>query len=402
MIKKKPNVSFCKKCVAPSIEVVSSTLNFEGLCTGCIVSAEKKEINWNKRLNLLKKTLIKTNKDNNYDCVIPVSGGKDSYFQTHVIKNVLKMNPLLVTYNSNNYSKIGMENLINMREVFGVDHIFFTPSIKTIKKLNRIGMAFHGDMNWHGHAGILTYPIIIAVKFKIPFVIWGEHGWTELGGMYSHNDFIEFSKRDRKENGMHNLDWDDFIRASRKYGEKLSKEEMFPYIYPSDQEISDLKLRGLYLSNYIEWQPNENTEFVIKKYGFKIPKYKFDRTYRKMSNLDDIHENGIHDYMKYIKFGFGRCTDHSNKDIRSGKITRTKAISLIKKMDHKVPSDLNRWLKYVNWNSEKFFKVADTFRSPKIWWIKNNYWHKQCVWRIEQKFEKVKLSKKNRSEYFQE
>ena len=395
---KKPNVLFCKKCVSPSINIITASIATDGICTGCKVSNEKKTINWQKRFSLLKR-LIKKNK-NNYDCIVPVSGGKDSYFQTHIIKNILNLNPLLVTYNSNNYSKEGMDNLLNMREAFGVDHIFFTSSINTLKKLNRLGMTYHGDMNWHGHAGILTYPIIIAVKFKIPFIIWGEHGFIETGGMHSNNDFIEFSRRERKELGLHNLDWDDFLKVSKKYGENLKKKDLFPYIYPSDNEISEINLRGIYLSNYIKWDPIGNTELMIKKYGFKISTKKYQRTYRRASNLDDIHENGIHDYMKYIKFGFGRCSDHATKDIRLNQLTRKKGLSLVKKMDHVVPSDLSRWLKYVGWSKDKFFMVADTFRDPNVWWIKNGYWHKQCVWGKEEKFEKVMLSKKMQKKYF--
>ena len=295
-----------------------------------------------------------------------------------------------------------MENLKNMREVFGVDHIFFTASISTIKKLNRLGMSYHGDMNWHGHAGILTYPIIIAVKFKIPFIIWGEHGWVEIGGMHSNDDFIEFSKRERKELGIHNLDWDDFLKIAKKYKENLKKENFLPYIYPEDEEISKLNIRGIYLSNYIKWDPIKNTKLMIKKYNFKEAKKNFSRTYRKMSNLDDIHENGIHDYMKYIKFGYGRCTDHASKDIRSGNLVREKAIELVKKMDHVIPSDLNRWLKYVGWTKKKFLREADKFRDPKVWWIKKGYWYKQCLWNKEKRFEKVRISKNYQKKYFVE
>lgn len=397
-MKKKPDINFCQKCVAPIINLNTSSFAANNICTGCIVSNEKTEINWNKRFKLLKK-LIPKQKDT-YDCLIPVSGGKDSYFQTYIIKKVLGLNPLLVTYNSNNYSETGMQNLINMREVFGVDHIFFTSSIDTIKTLNRLGMAFHGDMNWHGHAGIFSYPMIIAVKFKIPFIIWGEHGFLEIGGMHSNYDFLEFNKRERKELSLHNLDWYDFLRIAKKFGEKLNKQNLFPYMYPSDDDIKSLNLRGIYLSNYIKWDPINNTKKMIKDFGFKVPKNNFERTYRKISNLDDIHENGIHDYMKYIKFGYGRCTDHALKDIRSGNLTRKTAIKFIKKMDSKLSSDLNRWLKYVGWEKSKFLKIADTFRDPRVWWIKNGYWYKNSIWSKNTKFEKVVLDKSLWKKYY--
>ena len=404
MIKKinKPFIKYCKKCVASEINLMSVSIGEDGICTACKISGEKYTINWQKRWKKLKD-LAKSykKKENFYDCVIPVSGGKDSYYQTHIIKNKLGLKPLLVTYHSNNYSKTGMENLINMREVFGVDHIFFTPSIKTLKTLNRLGMLFHGDMNWHGHSGILTYPIIIAIKFKIPLIVWGEHGFAELGGMHSHDDFIEFNKRERKELGIHNLEWYDFLKVSKKFGEKLEKRDLYPYIYPSDKEINEINLRGIYLSNFVKWDPNKNTQLMKKKYNFKPSPTKFDRTYRRISNLDDIHENGIHDYLKYIKFGYGRCTDHCNKDIRLKKITKAKAIKLVNVMDKKIPSDLKRWCNYVGWNKEKFLNVADKFRDPKVWWIKNNYWYKDTASKKNVKFEKVRLNKKEyKNKYF--
>ena len=392
----KPSIKFCKNCMAPEINLITVSISSDGICTACKIGNEKFKIDWKQRWKKLVELSKKyKKKENFYDCIIPVSGGKDSYFQTHVIKNLLGLKPLLVTYHSNNYSKTGMENLINMREVFNVDHIFFTPSIKVIKSLNRLGMLFHGDMNWHGHCGILTYPIITAAKFKIPLMIWGEHGWVELGGMHSHDDFIEFNKRERKELGVHNLDWYDFLKVSKKFGENLEKKDLYPYIYPSDNEINEVNLRGIYLSNFIKWDPNKNTELMKKKYNFKVSPVKFDRTYRRMSNLDDIHENGIHDYMKYIKFGFGRCTDHCNKDIRLKKMTKNKAVRLIKKMDNKIPSDLKRWCKYVGWSREKFLNVADKFRDPKVWWIKNGFWYKDTPWKQSVKFERVRLKKKD-------
>jgi len=99
-----------------------------------------------------------------------------------------------------------------------------------------------------------------------------------------------------------------------------------------------------------------------------------------MSNLDDIHENGVHDYMKYIKFGYGRCTDHATKDIRAGIIDRQKAIDLVRRYDHVKPSDLKRWLEYTGYTEEQFDAIADTFRDPRVWWSVDGQWHKKNIW----------------------
>ncbi len=100
-----------------------------------------------------------------------------------------------------------------------------------------------------------------------------------------------------------------------------------------------------------------------------------------MSNLDDIHENGIHDYMKYIKFGYGRATDHVCKDIRAGKLTREEGIEIVRKMDPVKSRDLYRWLDYVGWTEEQWDRVADGFRDPRVWWIDGDgNWKKDNLW----------------------
>lgn len=398
---KKPNINFCSSCLYSTSSAVSLDFNKKNICSGCVISKEKEEIDWKERkvdfINLIKSYSGKFNK--HYDCIIPVSGGKDSFFQAHIIKE-LGYKALLVTYNGNNYSKTGLENVQIMREVFGFDHIFFTPAVKTLKKLNRLGVYIMGDMNWHAHSGIFTYPIKVAVEKNIPLMIWGEHGRTDVGGMFSHHDYIEFTRRDRLEHANRGYEWHDIQKLAPKYDEKLDENEMYAWIYPSDEEISRIGVRGIFISNYFKWEANDHFELVKKKYGFKVPDEDFERTYRKMSNLDDIHENGMHDYLKFIKFGYGRATDHASKDIRAGKLTRDQGIEEVKKRDHIKSRDLQRWLDYVGWEEKKFDQVVDEFRNPRTWWIKKGNWMKQNVWGNESEFGEVMLDKQKWYKYY--
>jgi hypothetical protein len=119
---------------------------------------------------------------------------------------------------------------------------------------------------------------------------------------------------------------------------------------------------------------------VVEKYGFETTDEPFDRTYRRMSNLDDMHENGVHDYMKFIKFGYGRCTDHVCKDIRAGLMSREDGIELVRKMDHVKPRDLKRWLEYTGMKESEFDRIADTFRDPRVWRKENGQWVKDNIW----------------------
>ncbi|MDD5617604.1 MAG: N-acetyl sugar amidotransferase [Candidatus Omnitrophica bacterium] len=378
---------YCTKCVYPSASATPLTFDENGVCSGCRVSAQKKSIDWGKRFQLLKDMVKQYKSNSNYDIVIPVSGGKDSYFQTHIVVKELGLKPLLITYHGNNYLPEGEYNLYRMKEVFDCDHIIFRPSTDVLIKMNRVGFRLQGDMNWHNHCGIFTVPIQVAVRYKVPLMLWGEHGFMELGGMYSYNDFVEFTANFRLEHAQRGLDWHDFTdEGLEKLGrpelkEGLTAKDLLWAQYPSDDEIDSVGVRGIYLSNFLNWDANKHSKLVMEKYGWKPAEQPFERTYRNFSNLDDMHENGIHDYLKFIKFGYGRATDHSCKDIRAGIMTRDEGIKMVRKYDHvKSRRDLERWLRYVSMTEDEFDSICDTFRDPRVWRVENGQWVKDNLW----------------------
>ena len=373
----KSNITWCRQCTYPSLSAAPIEFDENGVCSGCQMAYAKKAISqevWDERLEQLCRAIEDGSRRNksSYDCIIPVSGGKDSYFQVHTIKRKLGYNPLLVTYHGNNYTTVGWRNLSRMKEVFDVDHIIIRPPLETLIKLNRHGFIVMGDMNWHAHMGITTVPVQIAAENNISTLIWGEHGYTDLSGQFSMNDFPEMSYRDRLEHFGRGYEWNYFVGR-----EGLTSEDMKYWKYPNDQILAEVGIRGLYLGNYVYWEANEHTKRMIDEYGFEISNKPFDRTFRFGSNLDDMHENGVHDYLKYIKFGYGRCTDHTCKDIRSGRMLRNEAIKLIEQFDSVKPSDLSRWLAYVGMDEEDFDRIADTFRDPRVWAFKNGKWRKK-------------------------
>jgi len=374
------SVRWCTRCVYPSISAAPMEFDEAGVCMGCRMAEKKREISaseWRRRRELLRGILeaYRCRDGSGYDCIIPVSGGKDSYFQAHVIKHEFGLRPLLVTYNGNNYLDVGWRNVHRMKEALGLDHVFYSPSVEVLRKLNRLGFVVMGDMNWHAHVGITTLPVRAAVQHKAPLLIWGEHGYLDLCGQFSMDDFPEMSYRDRLEHFARGYEWNYMVGR-----EGLVAQDLIPYMYPSDQEIYDLDVRGIYLGNYVYWEANEHAKLVIERYGFETSADPFDRTYRTMSNLDDMHENGVHDYLKYIKFGYGRCTDHVCKDIRAGLLTRDEGIALVRKMDHVKPRDLARWLAYVGMAEEEFDRIADTFRDRRVWRRENGTWVKDSLW----------------------
>ena len=375
---------YCKSCVFPAVAATPLTFDSNGVCSGCRVNKQKKKIDWDHRKLLFSKLIDEYRCDDNYDCILPVSGGKDSYFAAHVAKE-FGLKALMVTYHGNNYLPEGERNLYKMKDKFNFDHIIYRPSTETLVKLNKLGLSITGDMNWHCHAGIFTYPMQIAIKYKIPLVFWGDHGFTEQGGMYSHNDFFEYTAKDRYEHALHGFDWFDF---ENKDG--LTKKDLLFLIYPNDKDIINVGLRGIFLSNYFYYDGNIHTKISKQEYQWEEAEQDFDRTFRKYSNLDDMHENGIHDYLKFIKFGYGRGTDHSNYEIREGRMTRDEGIKMVRKYDHVKPKDLKRWLNYVNMTEEKFDEISDQFRDQRVWKIKDNKWYKKNIWGAESSYGEVK------------
>jgi N-acetyl sugar amidotransferase len=391
-------MQYCSQCVYPIVSAVPLNFDETQVCSGCRVHIQKAKIDWTQRKEWLKELVEEYRQPDgeNYDCIIPVSGGKDSWFQTYYVKEVLGLNPLLVTYNSNNYLEVGLRNLKRMREVFGVDHHFFTPNTQLLQKLNRLCLKKMGDMNWHAHAGIFTYPVRVAVEKKIPLIIWGEHGYTDLGGMFSMHDLVEMTAKYRLEHAQRGYDWFDMLDgANPGMEEGIQPKDMLWCKYPTDDELEEVGIRGIYLGNFVDWDGEKQTD-LMKRYGFEESPVPFERTYRRMSNLDDMHENGMHDYLKFIKFGYGRCSDHVCKDIRAGRLTREEGIELVRQYDHVKSRDLLRWLEYTGMTEDEFDAIADTFRDVRVW-SKNaqGLWEKDNIWGERSAYPVPKLTQSN-------
>jgi len=371
---------YCKRCVYPEV-AVNLYVDDEDICSACHAIDEvdgADEETWKQRKKVFERILEDTLKGNtsNYDCIVAVSGGKDSYYQTHKVCADYGLKPLLVTYHGNNYLPEGDYNRDRMREVFNADHLVMGPSVEVLKKLNRLGFLRMGDMNWHNHNGIKTVPVQVAVRYEIPLVMWGETIWS-LSGMYSSEDFVEYSARVRHEHALRGYEWSDMLHDPE---DLLTEKDMLWAKYPSDEDILRVGVRGLYIGNYFDWEPNEHAQSMIELYNWKPASQPFERTYRKFSNLDDRYENGIHDLLKYVKFGYGRASDHASKDIRTGHMTREEGIEMVRKYDHVVSSDLQYWLNYVDRTEEWFWENANKFRDERVWRQENREWVKDNIW----------------------
>jgi N-acetyl sugar amidotransferase len=373
-------MQYCRRCVYP-ILAVNLHMDAEGICSACRVAEQFDHLTdefWQARKRVFEETIAKIMKKGrgDYDCLIPVSGGKDSYYQTHKMVIEYGLKPLLVTYHGNNYLPEGDYNRDHMRQLFDADHLVFGPSVAVLKKLNRLCFRKMGDMNWHAHCGIVSYPIVVAVKFQIPLIIWGETSW-DISGMYAPNDLVEFSARVRHEHDLRGFEWYDMLNDPQ---EPLTEKDLSWAKYPSDEEIIRVGVRGLYIGNFFRWDPNRQTAMIRERYGWKAAETPFERTYRCISNLDDRYENGVHDLLKFVKFGYGRASDHASKDIRTGYMTREQGIEMVRRYDHVVSKDLAHWLEYVEMSEAEFWKTADRFRDKRVWRIEDGQWVKENIW----------------------
>jgi N-acetyl sugar amidotransferase len=369
--RKKTTMEYCKRCLYPTNTRPTIIFDEQGVCSGCRVHESRPEIDWSEKQERLREILTEyaaKAKANGarYDCIIPVGGGKDSTYQVYYIKEVMGFNPLCVTYNHGFNTARGMRNLRNLVEQFDVDLLRFTTSPGTARRLTRYFIHKIGDVTWHYHAGIMTYPARAAVMTKIPLVIWGEHGYSDLMGMYGQEDMMEFSKKDRQEHSMRGFEPDDVLADPAALKEGITEADLAPFYYPNEEDIEALDVRGIYLANFFKWDAREQGRKVINDYNFETA-LRRERTHHLYEKLEDIHANGTHDYLKYLKFGYGCCTDQASCDIRHGRMTREEGIAAVMKHDPVRPSDLDLWLDFTGFTEKEFLDAIEPLRDPQIW-----------------------------------
>jgi N-acetyl sugar amidotransferase len=358
-------VKYCKKCLYPDTKPLLK-LNDDGICDACTNWKKKSSIDWNLRRQQLDKIVIKHKKsDGSYDCVIPVSGGKDSTAQALYARDELGLNPLLVTFLPRDLVELGRKNIENLKNL-GFDYIEFTANPKIYRKLAKIGLVEFGDVTWPEHHGLFIVPIKIASSFKIPLVIWGENPQYEYGGPGLGNK-LDFEWL--KTFGGFWLDKYSVKEVALKHNIEL--KHLNPYTYPTKQELDDMDLDSIFLFYFLKYDIYENLNFV-KKHGFSVDDKPKEGTYTNWENLDEKY-TGMHDYFKWIKYGFGRAPDHASIDIRYNKISRSEGIELVKKHEGKIPLRyFDEFLEDMELDRPKFYEIVDKFANKDIFELDTN------------------------------
>jgi N-acetyl sugar amidotransferase len=357
-------MKYCTLCVMPDSKP-DLKLDENGVCNACRSYLSRKEVNWDKRSKEFDELLdrFRAKEGRHWDCIIPVSGGKDSTFQ--VIKMLERgMTPLCVTSTTCDLSELGRANIENIKKL-GVDYVEFSPNPNVRAKLNRIGLTQVGDISWPEHVGIFTIPVRAAVQFQVPLIIWGENSQNEYGGPAS-----------AAENNVLNRRWlEEFggllgLRVSDLVGQEgLRQRDLIPYSYPSDEDLKKIGVTGLFLGYYIPWDGYANS-LIAQAHGFRSFDCTVEGSVVNYENLDN-HQTGIHDYFKFLKFGFGRSSDIASLHIRRGRITRKEGMEMVRVHDGKFPwtylgKPIEEILGKIDLELDQFISLCDRFTNKKL------------------------------------
>ena len=356
-------LNYCSRCLFPETKP-DLIFDDNGVCSACSSADEKdKNINWDQRRNDFEEIVKTYRKDGiGYDCIIPVSGGKDSTYQAYVMKKIYKMNPLCVCFETTFATELGNKNLDNITRL-GIDLIHFKKNHSIYKKMVVESFKRLGDEMWPNHIGIFTIPVMFAVKMNIPLIIWGENSQMEYGGpdLRSIQSRVLNRKWLEEFGGLLGNRIEDMVGV-----DGITKKDLTPYIYPSDEEIEKIGVTGIFLGSYFFWDARKQLE-IVKEHGFKIKEDgPLEGTYTNYENLDE-RLVGLHDYLKYVKYGFGRATDHACIDIRNKRINRDEGLRLVKKFDGKYPHyGVNSFIEYSGMKKSEVDKIIDSFTNPLL------------------------------------
>jgi N-acetyl sugar amidotransferase len=369
-------MKYCKKCVMPDTRP-GITFNEDGVCSACQSYERRKTIDWNKRYNELEALCEKYRgiNGNLYDCAIAISGGKDSHYQVYIMKEVLGMNPILFSVEDNfPMTEAGKHNIRNISEEFGCNIISLKPDIKTQKALMRYTFEKYGKPTWFIDRLIYTYPMIMALKFNVELLVYGENVSYEYGGLDCEETY---SAKNQLKNGVaSDISIDELVNATGVTAQSLEMTKA-----PSQEEMD--KLNPIYLSYFITWNSYKNYLFA-KSRGFHDLTHEWSRTHT-IEQFDQVDSRAylVHPWLKYPKFGHASATDYAARFVRYGLMTREEAIEAVKLHDHALdPQCVRDFCVFCGYSESEFWSIVDKFYNTDLfekdnfgqWVIKNPIW----------------------------
>jgi len=357
-------IKYCRYCLMPETKP-DLPMDAEGVCGACRSYERRKKVDWGQRKQELLTITerYRSRNRNNYDCIVPVSGGKDSHYQT-IRMLELGLNPLCVTATTDKLSAIGRRNIENLKRQ-GVDYVEVTSNPVIRRRINRLALTQIGDISWPEHVAIFTMPIRIAVQFNVPLIVWGENSQNEYGGPAAATEDHVLTRRWLEEfGGLLGLRVSDLVGQ-----DGIEPKHLIQYTYPSDEELACVGVTGIFLGYYLPWDGLGNALFS-QAHGFETYHKAVEGSIVNYENLDNV-QTGIHDYFKFLKYGFGRATDLACMHIRRGRLSRTDGLKLVRMHDGKFPwiylgTPVEEVLKEMDMTLDEFIQVCDRFTNKKL------------------------------------
>ena len=367
-------MKFCTHCIMPDTRP-GITFNEEGVCIACQNNEKKKTVNWDARMEELKALCDKYRRKEpgQYDCIIAVSGGKDSHYQVHVMKELMNMNPLLITVEDFfTMTEAGKHNVKNISEAFGCNLLAFKPNRRAGKVISRYMFEKYGRPLWYVDRLLYTVPLYYAAALKIPLLVYGENVSYEYGGV---DDEETYSAREQVFNGVApGVDLQELVDAG------VPRDELAYLEAPSREMLNELE--PIYLSYFVEWNGIKNYEFA-KRRGFKDLTHEWDRT-NHIENFNQIDSIGylLNAWMKFPKYGHAYATDYAARWVRYGLLTREEAVKLAEERDHNVdPKIIEDFCAFTGMTIPEFYDALDKLYNKEL--FEQNSWGQ---WRLKQEF----------------
>ena len=346
----------CDRCLLPSTK--PDLVFFGDTCSACVNYEQRAGVDWDYRRRTFIDIFESQEKNSAWDCVVPVSGGKDSTYQ--VLKLLeLGLNPLAVNSRTCDLSDLGRRNLDNIRSL-GVDLIEVAPNSKIRSKLNKFGLEQLGDISWPEHLGIFTIPVNVALNFGVRIIVWGENSQNEYGGPEQAAESFVLDQAWLDEfGGLLGTRLSDAQEILN-----IPTQDLGIYQYPDSQRLEEAGVAGLFLGHFFPWNGLSNF-LIASANGFESFGKPVEGSLVEYENLDN-HQTGIHDYFKYLKFGFSRTSDIASSLIRRGLISREQGMKTVLERDGAYPStclgkSLEEILDPLNLTIAEFDKICDGF-----------------------------------------
>jgi len=382
-----------RKCIKCNLPETYETIEFNdtGICNICLQQEFKhSKIDWHARKRMLDDLILKYRGKYDYDCLIPFSGGKDSTFTLYYLMKEYKLKPLVVQFNHGFMRPGLLENNERTFKKLGVDVISFTPNWKVVKRLMREALMRKGDFCWHCHTGIFSYPMHIAIKFRVPLVFWGEAS-SEYTAYYDYRDDIIEEVDELRFNRFVNLGiTSEDMAGMIKNDFNLDPRDLIPYSYPKMRDLKQLRFRSVCLGSFIPWDVKVQSKLIMDDLGWKgdevegMPPGLY--SYEKI----ECAMQGVRDYLKYLKRGYSRVTQMTALDIRNNRLDKDEAEKLIAEWEGKKPPSLELFLEFLDMNEIEFNEIVEKLVIPPhkpqfdtIKWAKKT--HDFGKWYREQK-----------------